>query len=205
MRIVTADTLALLALLSLFATATATPFGDALGEVSRAMNALREADLAPANLQKHVGLLGASDAEAKQSLDLTLAVIEDYVTVCDDRLTESRRQVSATPKPGKPANYWFTIKDEEQFRVIEFALFQDKHGVTNIKGFHGRSKLESGPWATPNEIPPRAWSDLLAHLEGFDTGYQDIASDAGNIFKLLFQVLITGTENIGYSGSALAV
>jgi hypothetical protein len=50
--------------------------------------------------------------------------------------------------------------------------------VTDIKGFHGRSKLESGPWATPNEIPPRAWKDLLADLESLDIGFQDTASDA---------------------------
>jgi lauroyl/myristoyl acyltransferase len=128
MRIVTAATLALVALLSLFPTATATPFGDALGEVSRAMSALREADVALANLEKHVGLLGASDAEVRQSLDLTLAVIADYVMDCGDRLIESRRLVPVSkwtaPKPGKSADYWSSINDEEQFRVIGFTLFQ---------------------------------------------------------------------------------
>jgi hypothetical protein len=195
--IATAAMLALVALLSLFAIPIATAFGDALGEVSRAMNALREADFALTNLQKYIGLLGASDARAKDSLDISLGIIEDRITACGDRFAETCRQLTAskwtTPKPGKPAEYWTTLKEEEQFRVIRIAIFRDRHGVTDVKDFHGRSKLRSGPGAKPNEISHRALKDLL-FFRSFDTGFKGSASNPGDIFQLPSQIPINGTE-----------
>jgi hypothetical protein len=100
-------------------------------------------------MQKHTALLDASDTEATDSLDLWLTTLDDYITACSDRFLEARRQVPAgkwtNPKSAKPDDYWTSLNDEEQFRVIGFALFKDEHGVTDIKGFHGRSKLDSGP------------------------------------------------------------
>jgi hypothetical protein len=166
MRLVTAVILALGALLSIAVTATASPYSDARGEVTRAVIALRDAELALTNMQKHIALLGASDAEAKESLDLQLAVIDEYMTVCHDRFSKTRRQLPAgewtASKPGKSDEYWASIKEEEQFRVIGFALCKDIDGVTDIKGFHGRSKLESGPWTHPGQISPRMMKNLIA-------------------------------------------
>jgi hypothetical protein len=70
------------------------------------MNALREAELALANIQKHIALFGATDIEAKESLDLQLALMDDYMMACHDRFKETRRQVPArkwtASKPTKP-------------------------------------------------------------------------------------------------------
>ena len=61
MRLFTAAMFALAALLTLFLTTTASPYGDAMGPISRAKNALQDAEQALASMQKHIALLDASD------------------------------------------------------------------------------------------------------------------------------------------------
>ena len=158
------------------------------------MNALREAELALANMQKHIALLGATDTEAKESLDLQLALMDDYMTACHDRFKETRRQVPAgkwtASKPTKP---------EEQIYVIGFAQFEDKHGVMDIKSFSGKSKLEPGTWMNhSNETSPRAMKDPAVDF-GFDTGFKKSAFLPGNFFQLLFDIPINGTEAARFS------